>query len=136
MLNYPYRDEGLTVLRVTLGLFFIISGLMKLFNQDLITGLLTDLGFPAAGFLGWLVLLTEIIFGLLVLIGWKLGISVWPLVIILVVAVIKVYVPQLSINPLVATINILFHLTTIAGFITLALAGPGKLAVTRLLSRE
>lgn len=130
MLNYPYRNEGLTVLRVTLGLFFIISGFMKLFNPQSITGLLGQLGFSAAVFWGWVVLVTEIVFGILVLMGWRTEISVWPLVLILIVAIVKVYIPLLGTDSM-AVISLLFHIATIASFVTLAMAGPGKFAVTR-----
>ncbi len=129
MVDYRYKNEGLMVLRIVLGLFFLITGLLKLFNPQSITGLLTQLGFSTAVFWGWIVILTEIIFGVLVLIGWKPEISVWPLVVILIIAIFKVYVPQLGTNPM-AVINILFHIAVVAAFITLAMAGPGRFAVT------
>ncbi len=130
MVNYPYKNQGLTLLRVILGLFFIIAGLIKLFNPQMIIGMLGNLGFSAPVFLGWLVLLTEIIFGILVLIGWRTELTVWPLVIVLVVALIIVYLPQFKTNPMVI-IYMLFHIETIVALVTLAMTGPGKLAVTR-----
>ncbi|MBS3168708.1 DoxX family protein [Candidatus Woesearchaeota archaeon] len=126
---YKYRREGITLLRITIGLFFIITGLMKLIDPAGIINLLSDLGFPISFFLGWLVLLSEIIFGFLVLIGWRPEISVWPLVIILLVALITVHIPSIFQTPM-NIINVMFHILAIIVFISLSLTGPGKLAVT------
>jgi len=43
---------GATILRVILGILFIVPGISKLMNPGMITGMLGDLGFPAAAFPG------------------------------------------------------------------------------------
>ena len=120
-------EYGPTVLRVVIGLFFVIAGFSKLTNPAMIIGMIGKMGIPASGLVGWLVILGELIFGGLVLIGWRLKQSVWPLIIILAVATLFMVIPSFGTNAM-ATINLFFHLTTIAGLISLYLTGPGAYA--------
>lgn len=124
-MEYKNAEYGPAVLRVFLGLLFIVPGLGKLMDPTPITGMLGTLGFPAAGFFAWLLLLSEIVFGLAVLLGWKLEWTVWPLVLVLLVATVMVAIPNMNGNP----VTVLFHLVGIAGLVSLSLTGPGKYAV-------
>jgi len=121
------EDYGPSVLRLGLGLLFIIPGWGKLMAPAGIIGMLGNIGFPAPAFFGWVLLLSELVFGLTVLIGYKVKYSVWPLLVILVVATVTVYLPDLAANK----IMILFHLVGIAALVSLYLTGPGALAVDK-----
>lgn len=118
-----------TILRITLGPLFFIPGIMKLMNPDMIIGMLGGLGFPTPTLFGWVLILSEIVFGASVLVGWKLKYTVWPLVVILAVAAVTVYLPKLGSDPM-ALISILFHSTGIAGLVSLYLSGAGAMAVS------
>ena len=118
-------EWGCLVLRVFTGLLFFVPGLMKLLNPSMIIGLLGTLGFPAAAFFGWLVLLSELLFGGLVIVGWKLRYTVWPLVVILVVATLTVVLPSMAGGP----INLLFHLLGISALVSLFFSGSGRCAL-------
>src|ERR1700730_5899015 len=59
----------LTVLRLIVGLTFLLSGLDKIQNPSGFIGLVTALGFPAPGLIGWLTILLEPIGGLLLIAG-------------------------------------------------------------------
>lgn len=118
---------GATLLRVTLGLLFIVPGLGKLMGPEMITGMLGDIGFPAPAFFAWVLLLSEILFGLAILLGWKLQYTVWPLVVILAVALLTVHLKTLG-DPM-GRVNVLFHLAGLAGLISLYLTGPGEYAI-------
>ena len=120
-----FMDLGPLVLRVVTGLLFFIPGRMKLLNPSMIIGFLGSLGFPAAAFFGWLVLLSELLFGGLVILGWKLRYTVWPLVIILGVATLTVVLPAMSGGPA----NLLFHLLGIAALISLFFSGAGRFSL-------
>ena len=117
------------VLRVLLGLLFIVPGLGKLMDPAGIIGMLGNLGFPAPALFGWLLLLSEIVFGATVLIGYKVKWTAWPLVIVLAVATITVHLPTLG-TPM-GPINVLFHLVGIAGLIVLACGNSGVWAVSK-----
>jgi len=131
MESEPYTKNvhhGPLVLRIALGLLFIIPGLSKLANPGMIIGMLRELGFPAAAFLGWILLLSEIIFGAAVLAGYKIRTTVWPLAIIMVIAGVTVAIPQIGSNPMAVPMT-LFHLVALAGLVSLYFTGPGAHAV-------
>lgn len=123
-----YAKYGPTLLRAVLGLLFILPGLNKLGNPAMIIGMLGGLGFPAPAFFGWILLLSEILFGAAVLVGWKTKYTVWPLVVVLAVATLTVGLPALGTSPM-AMINVSFHLLGIAALISLFLTGSGAVAV-------
>lgn len=131
MESEPYTKtapHGPLVLRIALGLLFIIPGLSKLANPAMIIGMLRELGFPAAALFGWILLLSEIVFGTAVLAGYKVRTTVWPLAIIMVVAGVTVAVPQIGSNPMAVPIT-LFHLVALAGLVSLYFTGAGAHAV-------
>jgi len=123
-----YRNISPFLLRLGLGIMFLFTGITKLLNPSGIIGMLSSLGFPIATFFGWILLFSEIIFGALVLIGWKVKYTVWPLAIILLVATLTVFVPQIGKDPM-AVISIFFHLIGILALIGLSLDGAGKWAI-------
>ncbi|MEK6855354.1 MAG: DoxX family protein [Nanoarchaeota archaeon] len=122
---------GATILRVFLAALFIVPGIGKLINPAGIIGMLSGLGFPAASFFGWIVLLSEIIFGLALLVGWKVKYTTWPLIIILIVATLIVHIPAVSMENPMTLLNVLFHLIGIAGLINIFLTGAGAWAVDK-----
>ncbi len=73
---------------ILLGLVMLIPGLLKLFvmKPSAVVGMLTGMGFPAPSFFAWLLIISEIVFGALILAKWKLQYTVIPPMIILVVA--------------------------------------------------
>lgn len=116
-----------TVLRAALGLLFVIPGVMKLMNPAGIIGMLSNIGFPLPAFWGWLLLASEIVFGTSVLVGFKVRYTVWPLVVIMAVAILTVVLPTATSNP----VNLLFHLLTIASLVNLFFSGAGTWAVSK-----
>ena len=120
-------EYGPTLLRLVLGVMILVMGIKKLLNPEMIIGFLGSLGFPVPIFFGWLLLLSEIVFGAAVLIGWKVRYTVWPLLVVLVVATVLVILPASGQDQL----NLLFHILAIAALISLSLTGPGALSVSK-----
>ena len=118
---------GHTLLRVVIGILFLQAGIKKFTNPDGVVEMLSGIGFPAPVVFAWILLLSEIIFGALILIGYKVKYTTWPLVIIFLVALGTVVIP----NGGISSNNALFHIITIAGLITIALTGPGKWAISK-----
>jgi putative oxidoreductase len=118
---------GPSVLRLFLGLLFLIPGLSKLMNPSGIIGMLGGLGFPGAAFWGWLLIIIEIVFGILLLIGWKTKYIVWPLVVVLLVALFTVTIPNMAGSP----INLLFHLLALGALVSLFFTGAGAVALDK-----
>ncbi len=79
--------------RVLLGLLMLVSGLMKIFviKPEGVIGMLSGIGFPAASFFAWVLILSEIVFGIAILAKWKIEYTVWPPIVILIVAALTVY---------------------------------------------
>ncbi|MEK6891212.1 MAG: DoxX family protein [Nanoarchaeota archaeon] len=127
-----YKEYSPLIIRVFVGLLLLIPGIFKLMNPAGITGMLTGLGFPAPVLFAWILILIEIIFGAIVILGWKLKYTVWPLVVVLVVATITVVIPNMNGNP----INLLFHLLGIASLISLTLTGPGMHSLDEMIKRK
>lgn len=113
--------------RLILGPLFVIPGVDKL--MGMLTGghMVVKMLWGVAAF-AWILLSVEIIFGLMVFIGYKVRIAVWPLVGVILGAVLLAVVPTFGTNPL-AMINLLFHLLAIVGLVSLSLTGPGAIAV-------
>ena len=123
------ENYGPFVLRLGLGILFFIPGLQKLANPGMIIGMLDGMGVPLATLMGWVLLLSEIVFGGSVLAGYKLKVTVWPLVVIMTVALFAVHVPAWMSGAPMALISVLFHLLGIAGLVSLYYNGAGSLAV-------
>lgn len=87
-LKMKNRDYVKTLNLVLLGLVMLLPGLMKLFvmKPSAVTAMLTGLGFPIPMFFAWILILSEIIFGIAILARWRLKYTVWPPIIILVIA--------------------------------------------------
>lgn len=75
--------------------------------------MLTGLGFPAPTFFAWVLILSEIVFGIALLANWKLKYMVVPPMIILAVAAFTVYWKQWP--------SMLLHFVIISNYWILAL---------------
>lgn len=117
---------GHTLLRVTIGLLFTLAGFNKVTGIEGVTGMLSGMGFPVAVLFAWILALAELIFGVLVLVGYKTEYTAWPLAVILLIATVLVVIPNAGIT----ASNTLYHIISIAGLVTIALTGPGKYALT------
>jgi len=116
-----------TLLRIFIGLMFVVAGYKKFMNPEGVVGMLTGIGFPAVTFFTWVLLLSELIFGLLILVGFKVRYTAWPLALILLVAEASVVVP----NQGILSTSSFFHIISIVALITIASFGPGKWAISK-----
>jgi uncharacterized membrane protein YphA (DoxX/SURF4 family) len=133
-----YHMLGHTLLRVTIGLLFFIAGINKLQNPEGIIGMLGGLPLTsiAPEIFGWILILSEIVFGALIFVGYKVRNTAWPLAIILGVAWILVVIKDpatgaVTIKTLTSS-NSFFHLIGIAGLVTIAWTGPGLYAINKV----
>lgn len=126
------REEGgkysALILRIVLGLLFIIPGIAKLMDIAGTAGFFGSLGIPAATAAAWVVGLVELLFGIAVLIGWQVKWTVWPLVAVLLVAIALVHVPNTS---MMTATTLIFHVLGIAALVSVFLTGAGAYAVDR-----
>jgi putative oxidoreductase len=65
----PLAPYAMTVLRVIVGITFVLMGIGKIQNPSGFIGFVTTLGFPAPGVLAWLPIILEPIGGALIILG-------------------------------------------------------------------
>ena len=104
---------------ILLGLLMLIPGLMKLFvmGPSAITQMLSGIVLFswAPAFWAWILILSEIVFGGLVLAKWKLKYTTIPPMIILAVALLFVTIDWSNLAQ-VNLAGVLFHLLAINGY--------------------
>ena len=124
-----YHMFGHTLLRVTIGVLFIITGYNKLLDPNQVSGMLSGITLFAwaAVFWTWVLIISELLFGVLILIGYKVKYTTLPLAFVLLVAVFTITIP----NAGWTSTNALFHYISIAGLISLSLTGPGEWAISK-----
>ena len=64
-----YHDLALLLLRIGVGVVFIVAGWGKLTGIEGVQGFFGDLGIPLAGMMAWVVAIVEFVGGLMVLTG-------------------------------------------------------------------
>jgi len=85
--NKKYKLSFMSANTVLLALLMIVPGLLKLFSVKATTGMLVNLGFPITGFFVWVLILAELGSGVAILAKWKLEVTKYIPVIILLVAI-------------------------------------------------
>jgi len=119
----PYRDYSLFVLRLFLGIVFVVYGLMKLGDIGRFAGFLGQHGIPLPGVMAPFVAAIEFLGGLGILLGTGTRTAALLLVGVMVVAMLSV------------TLHVGFaggydlNLACLGGLLCLLLAGPGKPAM-------
>jgi uncharacterized membrane protein YphA (DoxX/SURF4 family) len=110
--------------RILLGLLMLIPGIMALFitKPQGVSNMLGGLGFSFPVFWAWLLILSELAFGILVIFGWRLQWSVIPPIFILLVAAVTAHKNDL--------IRILIHLIIASNYALLGWASCCKKEVT------
>lgn len=133
-------------LRLIVGYGFMVHGYAKLAHGPAhFVAALHALGVPAPEIMGWATILVELVGGLAVLIGAFVPLVSMPLATVMIVAALTVHLPygfsSIKLQAVTAAgaqfgppgyeVDLLY----LACLITLALGGPGPLAVDGLLAR-
>jgi putative oxidoreductase len=122
------------VLRVVVGVIMFAHGLMKLQNGPAGFGKnLAELGVPAPALMGYVVTFTELVGGILLVIGLLSRLAALALTIDLVVAVFLVKINVGLIAPRGGGAGAELDLALIAAFLAILLAGPGRLSLDGLV---
>ncbi len=102
--------------RILLGLLMVIPGLMKFFviGPDAVTGMLSGIVLFAwaPAFWAWILMFSEVIFGLAILANYKLKYTVIPPVVILLIAALTVNIGNPS--------GLLLHFVAVSAYLMLA----------------
>lgn len=123
-------ESGIGMIRIAAGLFFLIPGLYKALQpNDFVTMLLQlpDVLQPHIGWLYYLVTISEVLGGILLIIGWNVRIAVIPLIIITIVAESLVVVHDMDSR--LRLMSLTTHLMGMGLYLGIIFLGHGRWAV-------
>ena len=127
-------DIGLAFLRVVVGAIFVAHGGQKLFvfGFDGVAGAFGQMGIPMAGIIGPFVALVEFFGGIALVTGLLTRIASLGLLSTMVVAILKVHLP----NGFFAPTGIEFPLSLLGSTAMIALTGAGSLSLDGIIARR
>lgn len=123
------HDIGLLLLRIGVGVIFIVAGWGKLTGIEGVQGFFGDLGIPMAGLMAWVVAIVEFVGGIMVLLGAYAKIPYLLLAFIMVVALLTT---KLGGEFSAARLDLMLLITNLALF----LIGSGSYSVDGKLGNE
>lgn len=128
----PLQGWGITILRVVVGIVFLVHGGQKLFVWGFggVAAFMAKVGIPAPMLAAIAVTLVELLGGLALVLGLYTRWVAVPLAIDMAVAILVVHLPAGFFLP----DGYEFPLTLLAASVALALLGSGKAAVDTLLA--
>ncbi len=123
------KDLALLLLRIGVGVIFIVAGWGKLTGIENVQGFFGNIGIPLPGLMAWVVAIVEFVGGIMVLVGAYIRIPAILLAIIMVVAIITTKLGE----PFAAyRVDLLLLLMSAA----LALTGSGRYSVDDMLLKK
>jgi putative oxidoreductase len=128
----PHRiGSGLLLLRFLVGWVFLSEGIQKfLFPAALGAGRFEKIGIPAPQLTGPFVGVTEIVCGMLLILGLFTSLAIWPLLVDILVAIATTKVPLLLKQGFWAAMHEgRTDFCMIVGLVAIALLGAGPLAL-------
>ena len=93
-LSQQNKDIAMLLLRIGVGVIFIVAGWGKLTGIEGVQGFFADIGIPLAGLMAWVVALVEFAGGIMVLLGAYIRVPAILLAIIMVVAILTTKLGQ------------------------------------------
>lgn len=124
-----YHDVALLLLRIGVGVIFIVAGWGKLTGIEGTQGFFGNLGIPLPGLMAWVVAIIEFFGGLMVLIGAYIRIPTLLMAIIMIVALLTT---KLGGEFSAARVDLLLMLMSSSLFIL----GSGKYSIDTMLNKN
>lgn len=130
MFNGKSQPLGIAVLRIVVGIVFLVHGYQKVFKFGFhgVAGMFGHMGIPAPAVAAVVVMIVEFVGGILLVTGLATRLPAALLAIDMLVAILAVHAKNGFFNPG----GVEFPLTLLAGCICLALSGGGAASLKRL----
>lgn len=122
-----YSDLGLLLLRIGVGVIFIVAGWGKITGIEGVQGFFGNIGIPLAGLMAWVVAIVELVGGIMVLLGAYARI---PYLLLAIVMVVALFTTKLGGEFSAARLDLMLLLASLALF----LIGSGKYSVDHKLN--
>ncbi|MEX0681414.1 MAG: DoxX family protein [Balneolales bacterium] len=122
------KDIALLLLRIGVGIIFIIAGWSKLTGIDGVQNFFGNIGIPLPGLMAWVVGLIEFVGGLMVLLGAYIRIPAILLACVMLVAILTVKIGQ---EFTASRLEIMLLLVNVA----FTLVGSGRFSVDDKLNK-
>lgn len=126
---HKYHDVALLLLRIGVGIVFIVAGWGKLTGIEGTQGFFGNIGIPLAGLMAWVVAIIEFFGGLMVLFGAYIRIPTILMAIIMIVALLTTKIGGEFSD---ARVDLLLLLMTSSLFIL----GSGKYSIDAMLNKN
>jgi putative oxidoreductase len=121
------------LVRLTVGLLFVSTGWTAVRSLDEVTAFFVVLHIPAAGFFAVLVSFTELVCGLLLVLGLGARLAAVPLIVTMTVAILTAKIGKIhGVPDLLRQIEFLYIVMLVA----IVIAGPGAVSIDRYLVRH
>lgn len=128
------RSFGLTVLRIVVGIVFLMHGQQKVFHFGFhgVSGMLGSLGIPLPAAAAAVLMTVEFVGGITLILGLATRVTAVLLAIDMLVAILKVHLPHGFFSPM----GFEFPLVLLSALICLALMGPGAASVDGAMGKK
>src|SRR5712691_1855032 len=128
-----------TILRVTIGVTFLLSGLPKVQNPAGFIGFVTSLGFPAPEIIGWIPIVLEPLGGVLLILG--IGTRVVSFCFVIEMLITAFYVKAYHGTPFIqasgkAGTGFELDVLLLGAALMLVVVGSGALSLQRMVLRR
>ncbi len=125
---------GLTLIRVIVGIVFLVHGSQKLFiyGHAGVAGAMSQMGIPLPALSAYLIMFTEFFGGLALLLGLLSRLAALPIAFSMLVAILQVHLKNGFFNPT----GYEYPLTLLVASVGLAVAGGGAFALDNVVFKS
>lgn len=125
------NDLAFLLIRIAVGLIFIVAGWGKLTGIDGTTEFFGGLGIPAPALMAWVVALVEFVGGLMILAGAYIRI---PAILLAVIMIVAILTTKLDADSVFRAMRL--DLSLLLMSISLYLTGPGSYSADSMLNKD
>jgi len=125
------HDLALLLLRIGVGLIFIVAGWGKITGIEGTQQFFGNIGIPMAGIMAWVVAIVELVGGLMVLTGYKIQI---PAVLLAIVMLVAILTTKLGNDNMFRAMRL--DLILLLVNLSLAILGSGKYSLENKLKKS